>query len=326
MLEDFKDCVEEIEVSHVNYSVLKFTWNQNPKGNVHLNVKKLRFELDKVQCDLDSDPFNISLREEDVAYLKDFDEAFIMEERFLKQKAKIGWLRGDQVPVAFVSHYASFLGQHGVTLNLHTYNPFTNNFASNVACDMIKTVTPQEVKDATFSIRDDKSPERDGYTAVFFKEAWDNLANDVTKAVQELFINDALLKELNHTIIALIPKVASPSRELMHNYHLDCGPPRCAFKVDIQEAYDMVDWDFLKDGKRGLRQGDPMSPYLLTLIMEVFTLMLHREVRESESFTYHPYCSNLDIINLCFVDDLFLFSHGNVNLAWVIMEALDEFK
>lgn len=35
--------------------------------------------------------------------------------------------------------------------------------------------------------------------------------------------------------------------ELMHNYHLNKGPPRCAFKIDIQKAYDMVNWNFLRD-------------------------------------------------------------------------------
>ncbi|GKG15091.1 hypothetical protein Tco_0354691, partial [Tanacetum coccineum] len=34
---------------------------------------------------------------------------------------------------------------------------------------------------------------------------------------------------------------------LMHNYHLDHGTPRCAFKVDIKKAYDTVDWCFLKE-------------------------------------------------------------------------------
>ncbi|GKE33130.1 putative reverse transcriptase domain, reverse transcriptase zinc-binding domain protein, partial [Tanacetum coccineum] len=149
----------------------------------------------------------------------------------------------------------------------------------------------------------------------------------------------------------------------MHNYHLDRGVPRCAFKVDIQKAYDTVDWGFLREvlssfgfhhkmivwimecvsttsysvcvngglhgyfkGKRGLRQSDPLSPYLFTLIMEVFTLMLKRRVRESELFTYHRYCSEMEIINLCFADDLFLFAHGDPDSATVIMEALDEFK
>ncbi|GJT85212.1 hypothetical protein Tco_1066929 [Tanacetum coccineum] len=149
----------------------------------------------------------------------------------------------------------------------------------------------------------------------------------------------------------------------MHNYHLDRGVPRCAFKVDIQKAYDTVDWDFLRKvligfgfhdrmvswimecvsttsfsiningslhgyfkGRRGLRQGDPLSPYLFTLVMKVLTLMLHRRVRESSNFTYHRHCSKLDLINLCFADDLFLFAHGDVNSVMVIKEALDEFK
>ncbi|GKB64526.1 RNA-directed DNA polymerase, eukaryota, reverse transcriptase zinc-binding domain protein [Tanacetum coccineum] len=44
------------------------------------------------------------------------------------------------------------------------------------------------------------------------------------------------------------------------------------------------------------------------------------------SFTYHRYCSKLNIINLCFADDLFLFAHGDANSARVIMDSLEEFK
>lgn len=31
----------------------------------------------------------------------------------------------------------------------------------------------------------------------------------------------------------------------MKSYHLRRGTARCAFKVDIQKAYDTVNWDFL---------------------------------------------------------------------------------
>ncbi|GJU48573.1 lysine histidine transporter-like 8 protein [Tanacetum coccineum] len=60
--------------------------------------------------------------------------------------------------------------------------------------------------------------------------------------------------------------------------------------------------------------------------MEVLTLMLQRRVRDSDTFTYHHNCSNLNIINLCFADDLNLLAHGDVNFVRVIMEALEEFK
>nr|GEU53773.1 hypothetical protein [Tanacetum cinerariifolium] len=59
---------------------------------------------------------------------------------------------------------------------------------------------------------DDKSQGPDGFTAAFFKEAWNVIAIDVTHAVREFFRNGTLLKEINHTIIALLPKVKSPSR------------------------------------------------------------------------------------------------------------------
>nr|GEV79728.1 putative reverse transcriptase domain, reverse transcriptase zinc-binding domain protein [Tanacetum cinerariifolium] len=131
----------------------------------------------------------------------------------------------------------------------------------------------------------------------------------------------------------------------------------------FKKAYDTVNWDFLRviligfgfhermitwimecvtttsfsisingslhgyfKGKRGLHQGDPLSPYLFTLIMEVFMLMIKRRVNETSTFTYHRFCSELDLINLCFADDLFLFAHGDVNSAKVIKDALDDFK
>ncbi|GJW67074.1 putative reverse transcriptase domain, reverse transcriptase zinc-binding domain protein [Tanacetum coccineum] len=153
------------------------------------------------------------------------------------------------------------------------------------------------------------------------------------------------------------------TQELMHNYHRNRGPPRCAFKVDIQKAYDTVDWSFFGNilnrfgfhptmvkwimacvtlasfslsingnihgyfkGERGLRQGDPLSPYLFTLVMEVLTLIFKRRVRLSDSFRFHKQCEELQIINVCFADDLFIFAHGDVESARVIKESLDEFK
>ena len=421
------------------------------EGNIHDRVTKLRHELDEVQRALDLDPFNVDLREDEACYLNSFNEAVLKEECFLKQKAKVEWLRvgdsnsayfhkvvksrqarsridsicdgngvqlvDDQVPNAFVSYFTSFLGQEGSILPLDESDFITSTLDPNVALYMIRDVTPSEVKDAIFSMGDDKAPGPDGYSAAFFKGAWDIVSEDVTKAVQEFFVNGKLLKEINHTTIALLPKINSPTRitdfrpisccnvifkciskiianrikdslttlvspnqsafvpgrriadnilltqELMHNYHLNRGPSRCAFKVDIQKAYDTVNWQFLRcilirfgfhermvqwimecvtttsfsisvngilhgyfKGKRGLRQGDPLSPYLFTLVMEVLTLILRRRVRDSELFTFHHKCSQLNIINLCFADDLFLFAHGDAHSAGVIMDSLEEFK
>ncbi|GKC26909.1 putative RNA-directed DNA polymerase [Tanacetum coccineum] len=172
-----------------------------------------------------------------------------------------------------------------------------------------------------FSGRNDKSPGLDGFTAAFFKEAWDIMASDVINAVKEFFVNGTLRKELNHRIIALIPKVSSPTRisdyrpisccNLMHNYHLDRGTPRCAFKVNIQKAYDTVDWDFLKTIDL-----EHMGSFSIDWCRYGVVPLLFLSVK----------INVMDLINLCFADDLFLFAHGDVDSARVIMEALDEFK
>ncbi|GKA52638.1 copia protein, partial [Tanacetum coccineum] len=124
-----------------------------------------------------------------------------------------------------------------------------------------------EIKAAMFDIGDDKALGPDGYTSAFFKKGWSVVGHDVCNAVRDFFSNGCILKEINHTFLALIPKgikeVVSDNQaafvpgkrisdnilitqELMHSYHRNRGPPRCAVKVDIQKAYDTVDWRFLE--------------------------------------------------------------------------------
>ncbi|GJS98521.1 sodium/hydrogen exchanger 6 [Tanacetum coccineum] len=207
---------------------------------------------------------------------------------------------GNQVPGAFVNHYNQFLGAKGVTIPLDDHNLFTRALDDAKADFMVRGVSNYEVKSVIFSMGDDRAPGPDGFTVAFLKKVWDMVGGDISCVVREFFSNGKLLKEINHTIISLIPKVSTPARindyrpisccnvlynciskiianrvkeglgdivsinqsafvygrkisdnilltqELMRNYHRRRGRPKCAFKVDIQKAYDTVNWSFLE--------------------------------------------------------------------------------
>ncbi|GJS38127.1 retrovirus-related pol polyprotein from transposon TNT 1-94 [Tanacetum coccineum] len=57
----------------------------------------LWLELDRVQKDLDADLTNVILREEEAAYVQAFNNALLMQERLLMQKAKIKWLKVERI-------------------------------------------------------------------------------------------------------------------------------------------------------------------------------------------------------------------------------------
>nr|GEW77504.1 copia protein [Tanacetum cinerariifolium] len=76
----------------------------------------------------------------------------------------------------------------------------------------------------------------------------------------------------------------------------------------------------------GLRHGDPISPYLFTLVMEVFSLLLAKNVQNAKNFKYHYGCKTLKLTNMCFADDLLVLCNGDIEFVSVIKKKLDQFS
>ncbi|KAK0607494.1 hypothetical protein LWI29_015785 [Acer saccharum] len=77
---------------------------------------------------------------------------------------------------------------------------------------MSREVTNDEIHEVCFSLQPNKAPGLDGYNAHFFKKTWHIVGDDVINTIQEFFHSGLLLKKLNATIVALVPKVPNPSK------------------------------------------------------------------------------------------------------------------
>lgn len=150
--------------------------------------------------------------------------------------------------------------------------------------------------------------------------------------------------------------------ELIRNYQKPSSPKSCMLKVDIRKAFDTICWDFVikvleaqgfpplfciwvKEcvtsprfsisingelagffpGRKGLRQGDSISPYLFIMVMEVLSRLLEKFVAE-ERMRLHPMCSNPQVTHLLFADDLLIFSDGSRHSLSVIKTTLGVFR
>jgi len=76
---------------------------------------------------------------------------------------------------------------------------------------------------------------------------------------------------------------------------------------------------------RGLRQEDPLSPYLFTLVMEVLSGILTTHSTMPE-FKYYWRCKATSFSHLFFADDIFLFCEAYLPLMKLFKEGLQIFS
>ncbi|KAL0421051.1 UNVERIFIED_CONTAM: Retrovirus-related Pol polyprotein from type-2 retrotransposable element R2DM [Sesamum latifolium] len=107
----------------------------------------------------------------------------------------------------FVAYYTSLLGTEVQTLQVdNDVFEWGPKLSSEHALELCRAVTLLEVKEAIFHISDNKAPGPDGFSACFFKIAWNVVGDQVCTAVLDFFRSGRMLRQLNHAIIALVPK------------------------------------------------------------------------------------------------------------------------
>ncbi|GAU42583.1 hypothetical protein TSUD_302990 [Trifolium subterraneum] len=153
------------------------------------------------------------------------------------------------------------------------------------------------------------------------------------------------------------------AQEIVHYMHNKKGKKgHLLFKIDFEKAYDRVNWDFLKltlqdfgfpisttnlimncitasslslkwnneklpsfSPNRGLRQGDPLSPYLFVLCMEKLSLMIQEKVKSNHWKPVKISRHEPAISHLFFADDCLFFTEAKSPQSRMVKQVLHSF-
>jgi len=149
------------------------------------------------------------------------------------------------------------------------------------------------------------------------------------------------------------------AQKIMHFMHSSKSKQgSLAAKIDLEKAYDRVEWDFLQatlmefdfpditvrlimfcirstnltllwNGSklpsfapaRGLCQGDPLSPYLFVICMEKLSCLIAEMVEDNKWKLIHVSREGPCISHLFFIDDILLFTQATTSHARLVNKA-----
>lgn len=428
--------------------------NREGFGNIQQRAADSLAALKEIQQQLLNDPTDTLFRQEFVARRKwqFFEEA---QEIFFKRKARIRWLdcgdsntkffykmvvahqarnfinylldgggnrvfNRDQIKEMIVTYFHNLLGTEDDWIQQISSDDLNGLLSyrcpASISNQLISIPTVEEIKSTLFSMKKNKAPGPDGFSAEFFWESWEIVGRDTVEAIKEFFTGSRMLRQFNSTIISLIPKFVGADQlsafrpislcttvykvmarllkkklqlcvsdivqrnqvgfvqdrllcenvllatELVKDFHAQGPTTRGCLKIDISKAFDNLNWDFLfkvlntlelptifidwiKEcvtstsfsvaingelhgffpGKKGLRQGDPISSLLFVIAMDVLSKMLDAGAVRGR-FGIHPECDAPLITHLSFADDLLIFFDGAEESLRGILHILEEFR
>ncbi|XP_026420299.1 uncharacterized protein LOC113316302 [Papaver somniferum] len=233
----------------------------------------------------------------------------------------------------FTNHFSKMATSESPSMNTEILNLIPTVITTEDNKNLNRIPEDSEVKVILFIMAKDKAPGPDGFPPNFLQANWDIIGDDLVKMVQHFF-----------------------KRGLKGN------KGSMGIKIDMAKAFDRVDWKFLHtilvkigfnsewsnkimqristtstvvllngspdkffNPTRGLRRGDPLSPYLFFFCMEALSRTLSHD-EEFGLISGVKICRNAPSINhLLFVDDYMVFCKENTIEAQNLKDILNIF-
>nr|GEV33220.1 RNA-directed DNA polymerase, eukaryota [Tanacetum cinerariifolium] len=194
---------------------------------------------------------------------------------------------------------------------------FSRSLSSEQQETLKYMVSMEEVKRVVWDCGTDKSPGPDGFSFGFYRHFWPTIGYEVFEAVKYFFTHNDIPNGCNSTFIALIPKISDakmvkdfrPISLIGNDVLLKFGFGN-KWRLWIQSCLRSSRGSIIVNGSpteefqffKGLKQGDPLSPFLFILVMESLHLSFQWVV-DAGMFTGIKLCSSLNLSRLFYADD-----------------------
>uniref|UniRef100_A0A803NIR1 non-specific serine/threonine protein kinase n=1 Tax=Cannabis sativa TaxID=3483 RepID=A0A803NIR1_CANSA len=213
-----------------------------------------------------------------------------------------------------------------------------------------------EIKEVVFKMHPLKAPGPDGFPRIFFRKYWDTVGESVCSMVQQFFLTGRMMERVNETFISLIPKTASantfdqfrPISLCNYGYKVisriltdrlkGCidrlvSPFQSAF-IPGRFIAECSLYSVLLNGaplapfnpKRGLRQEDPLSPFLFILCSDVLSKLILRAEKNGDLKGVSVARNSSPITHLFYADDSIFFCHANAKNTDALLNCLEKYE
>ncbi|KAE8654116.1 Ent-kaur-16-ene synthase [Hibiscus syriacus] len=140
------------------------------------------------------------------------------------------------------------------------------SLSSEAVDSLCKDVSAIEINEALWGQGNNKSPGPDGYNVFFFKKTWSIVGEDFLAAVRPISCCTVVYKIVTKILVdrlsSVFPNMITMNQttfvkgrsivdntllaqEIVRGYSRRRVSPRCALKIDLQKAFDSLNWDFI---------------------------------------------------------------------------------
>nr|XP_027118574.1 uncharacterized protein LOC113735787 [Coffea arabica] len=294
------------------------------------------------------------------------------------------WLDDAQrIKASATAFYAKLFSSEATIRGGFPDPPFEIPTVDSAHNNMIQGIpTVEEIRQAVFSMDANSAPGPDGFGVGFYQKCWEVIKDDLWRDFRTISLcnvsSKIISKILASRINTILPKIISPwqtgfvpgrditdnimlAQEMAQELDRRLKAPNLILKLDMEKAYDRVEWPFLlfmlrKFGfseqvvdlcfrtfsnawfsilingepsgyfksSRGVRQGDPLSPTLFLFIAEFLGRGLHDlfMAREARFFK----ASGSRVPYLAFADDTMIFTRCSRDALAAIQLFLEQYQ